>query len=164
MSKDMRYYWARFNQLVIENKILGIRVPVGDGPTIQFRAIVPHAARQEIFELVHGSAAGDHFGIEKTLDKLRQRFHWTQMARDVQNWCEKCPTCNQHKTSKRNHVLLTPIYTGEQFKRVAMDIIVPLPHTARDNRYILTVVDHFTKHAKAYGLQDQEATSLSRVS
>ena len=163
MSKDLRYYWARFDQLLIEDGILGIKVPVADGPTTQFRAIVPHASRQEILELAHGSAAGGHFGIQKTLDKLKQRFHWTQMSRDVQNWCEKCPTCNQHKTSKRNHGPLTPIYTGEPFERVAMDIIGPLPRTVRDNRYILTVVDHFTKHAEAYALQDQEAATVARV-
>ena len=85
------------------------------------------------------------------------------MSRDVQNWCEKCPTCNQHKTSKRNHGPLIPIYTGEPFERVAMDIIKPLPRIARDNRYILTVVDHFIKHAEAYALQDQEAATVACV-
>ena len=162
-SRDLRYYWARFDELVVEDGILGIRVPVEDGPSTQFCAIVPHAARQEILELAHSSAAGGHFGVQKTLDKLRQRFHWTQMARDIQEWCAKCPTCNQHKTSKRNRGPMTPIYTGEPFERVAMDIIGPLPRTARDNRYIFTVVDHFTKHAEAYALPDQEAVTVARV-
>ena len=46
MSRDLRYYWARFDQLLIENGILGIRVPLGDVPTTQFRAIVPYEAKQ----------------------------------------------------------------------------------------------------------------------
>ena len=163
MSKNLRYYWARFDQLLIEDGILGIKFSLRDGPTTQFRAIVPDASRQEILELAHNSAAGGDFGIQTTLDKLKQRFHWTQMSRDVQNWCEKCSTCNQHKTSKRNHGPLTPTYTGEPFERVAIDIIRPLPRTARDNRYILTVVDHLTKHAEAYALHDQEAATVARV-
>ena len=109
MSRDLPYYWVRFDQLLIEDEILGIRVPLGDGPTTQFCAIVVQASRQETVELAHGSAAGGHFGIQNTLDKLRQRFNWTQMSRDVQNWCEKCPNCNQHKTSKGNHGPLTQI-------------------------------------------------------
>ena len=44
-----------------------------------------------------------------------------------------------------------------------MDILGPLPRTQRSNRYILTVVDHFTKHAEAYALQDQEAVTIARV-
>ena len=85
------------------------------------------------------------------------------MSLDVQNLCEKCATYNQHKPSKRNHGPLTPIYTGEPFKRVAMDIIGPLLRTALDNRYCLTVVDQFTKHAEAYALQDQEEATVARV-
>ena len=44
-----------------------------------------------------------------------------------------------------------------------MDIVGPLPRTARGNRYILTVVDHFTKHAEAYPLPDQEAPTVARA-
>ena len=44
-----------------------------------------------------------------------------------------------------------------------MDNVGPLPRRQLGNRYILTVVDHFTKHAKAYALPDQEAVSIARV-
>ena len=58
---------------------------------------------------------------------------------------------------------MQPIYTGVPFERVTMDIIGPLPRTPRGNCYILTVVDHFTKHVEAYALQDQEAITVERV-
>ena len=41
-----------------------------------------------------------------------------------------------------------PIYTGEPFECVAINIIGSLPRTARNNRYILTVVDHITNMQK----------------
>ena len=97
------------------------------------------------------------------LNKLKQRFHWNRMTRDVRDWCEKCPTCKRHKTQQQNRSLMQPINTGEQFERETMDIIGPLPKTDRGNRYILKVVDHFTKHVEAYALADQEATTVSRV-
>lgn len=56
---------------------------------------------------------------------------------------------------------MKPIYKGEPFEWVAMDIIGPLPITERRNLYILTVVDHSTKHAEAYAVQDQEATTVA---
>ena len=44
-----------------------------------------------------------------------------------------------------------------------MDIICPLQLTPRGNRYILTVVDHFTKHVETYALHNQEAITVARV-
>ena len=55
------------------------------------------------------------------------------------------------------------INTGEPFERVVIDIIGQLPKTDRGNRYILTVVDNFTKHVEAYALADQEATIVARM-
>ena len=45
----------------------------------------------------------------------------------------------------------------------AMDIIGSLARTDRGNRYILTVVDHFTKHVEAYLLENHKAISWARV-
>ena len=83
VGRDLKYYWARFDELTIEDGIMGVRNPVEDGPDTQFCAIVPHAAKQEILELAHSSAAGGHFGVQKTIDKLKQRFHWNHLAKDV---------------------------------------------------------------------------------
>ena len=47
--------------------------------------------------------------------------------------------------------------------QVKIIIIGPLSKTDRGNRYILTVVDHFTKHVEANELADQEATTVERV-
>ena len=44
-----------------------------------------------------------------------------------------------------------------------MDIVGPLLRTQRGNRYILNVVDHFTKHAEAYALPNQEAVTIALV-
>ena len=55
------------------------------------------------------------------------------------------------------------MYTGAPFERVTMDIVGPLPRTQRGNRYILTVVVHFTKHVEAYALPDQETVTIARV-
>ena len=58
---------------------------------------------------------------------------------------------------------MQPIYKGKPFKRGALYIFGPLPRTERGNRYILTVVDHFTKQGKAYSLYDLETVLISRV-
>ena len=96
----------------MKNGILGLLNNSDEGATTTFRAIVPKRDRQRILELAHSSAGGGHFGVQKTLNKLKQRFHWTRMTRDVRDWCEKCPTCNRHKIQQQNRAPIQPIYTG----------------------------------------------------
>ena len=74
-SRKLRYYWARFNELLIKNEILRLLNYSDDGVTTIFQAIVPKRARQRILELAHSSAGGGLFAVQKTVNKLKQRFH-----------------------------------------------------------------------------------------
>ena len=74
-SRELRYYWARLNELLIKDGILGLLNNSDDVVKTTFRAIVPNRARQRILELAHSSAAGGHFGVQKTVNKLKQGFH-----------------------------------------------------------------------------------------
>ena len=47
---ELRYYWARFDKLTIEDGILGILNLSENGPDRRFCAIVPQQAKQEILE------------------------------------------------------------------------------------------------------------------
>ena len=59
-SRELRYYWARFDELLIQNGILGLLF-YDENATSTFRAIVPKRLRQKLLELAHSSAGGGHF-------------------------------------------------------------------------------------------------------
>ena len=101
-AQELRYYWARFDELSVEDGILGIRTAVDDWPQTVIRALVPRASRQYVLEQAHALPSGGHFGVQKTIDKLTQRVHWMSIAKSVCEWCAKCPTCNRLKSFKRN--------------------------------------------------------------
>jgi transposase InsO family protein len=50
-----------------------------------------------------------------------------------------------------------------QFEIVSMDITGPYPVTPRKNRYLLTYVDHFSKHAEIHPIQEQSAATCAKV-
>ena len=85
------------------------------------------------------------------------------MARGVRDWCENFFTCNRHKTQELSCASMQPIYIGEPFERVAINIIGPLPKTESGNRYIPTVVDHFTKKVETYALANRKASTIALV-
>ena len=52
--------------------------------------------------------------------------------------------------------------SGFPFERIAMDIVGPLPKTVRNNRYLLVVIDYYTKWPEAFTLETQDAHSFRK--
>ena len=81
---------------------------------------------------LHDSPVGGHLGAKKTLDKVRTRFYWPNQRNDVQLWCASCAKCCSRKTPL---VVRAPLQldnsVSRPLQRVAMDILGPLPETAR---------------------------------
>ena len=49
------------------------------------------------------------------------------------------------------------------FYIIGVDIIGPLKSTSRGNKYILSVIDYYTKYAEAEALPNQEAVTVARA-
>ena len=147
----------------MKDGILRLQNNRDDGVPTTFRAIVPKRARQRILKLAHSSAGKENFGIQETVNKPKKRVHRNRMTRYVCDWCDKFPSCNRHKTQQQNRASMQQIYTNKPFERMVIDIIGLLPKANRGNLYILKVVYHITKHVKAFGLADQEGTTVTLV-
>ena len=52
---------------------------------------------------------------------------------------------------------------GEPMQRIGMDILGPLPETYKGNKYILVVIDYFTRWTEAYAIKNQEARTVAEV-
>ena len=52
---------------------------------------------------------------------------------------------------------------GELWERIAIDITGKLAKSRNGNEYMLTVIDHFSKWAKAYPLRDHKAPTVAKV-
>ena len=50
---------------------------------------------------------------------------------------------------------------GEPFRRVAMDLVVPLQQAPRGNKYVLTLMDFATRYPEAILLKKIDARMLS---
>ena len=88
------------------------------------------------------SPSGGHFGVNKTLQKIRQRFYWASCKKDVENWCRSCSVCISKKgPSDKGHNQMRIYNVGLPFERVQVDIFGPFPISSLGNRYLLVVTD-----------------------
>ena len=48
-------------------------------------------------------------------------------------------------------------------ERIAVDVLGPLPTSDSRNKYLLIVVDYFTKWTEAFPMQNTEATKVAEI-
>jgi transposase InsO family protein len=125
--------------------------------------VLPKRRVKEVLQEIHGGTSGAHFGVNKTLGKIRERFYWVNARDDIETWCRKCATCAASKGPRtRSRGLMKQYNVGAPFESTAFDIAGPFPVTDSGNKYIMVVMDYFSKWSEAYGLPNQEAVTVSR--
>jgi hypothetical protein len=110
-----------------------------------FRPYVPHGnLRKTIMKAFHNDVLAGHGGVTKTLQRIKSRFYWPGMTKEITQYVRKCP-CNLNKGGKvTRHAPLNPIKIGKPFESWVIDHIV-MPKSDLGHEYILTMIDRFTK-------------------
>ena len=152
--------WARFEELGMINKGLCLLTESNTG--LRSLIVVPRKQRASIINDYHCGPGGGHFAFEKKNEKLKFRLYWPDMKRDIEIYCAKCQRCAARKApSSTAKAKLMSMGAGFPFERIAMDIVGPLPKTERGNRYLLVVVDYYTRWPEAYAIVLQDAHSIA---
>ena len=101
--------------------------------------------------------------MAKTFDRVRERFYWPGMKKDVHNWVSSCEECCQKKSPHQKHIhSLTTWKPIIPFWQVAFDIMGPLPESS-GNKYILLIGDQFTKLYEAIPMSNQETSTVAKA-
>ncbi|GFW09580.1 retrovirus-related Pol polyprotein from transposon 412 [Trichonephila clavipes] len=163
-SPTTKQYWALWNSLHLRNGVLYRKFESEDGKTFRWQLVLPRSRIPEVLKELHDSPTGGHFGVMKTLHRVRERFFWGKVRADVEQWCKSCDACSARKGPKiRSRGKLHRYNVGAPFERIAFDILGPLPRTASGNKYLLVVIDYFTKWPEVYPIPDQEAPTVAEA-
>ena len=111
---------------------------------------------------LHSKETAGHLGIDKTLEKVKSRFFWINLSRDVKKFVRECHGCQKVKPPKAySKPKLMPLAPTRTLVLITMDMAGPLPTTKRGNKYILVICDHFTKFVQAYALRGMTAEEVA---
>ncbi len=155
---EVKLYCKVWHSLSVERNILFRTDPQSGKPKL----VIPHALRKEILDELHNKPCGGHLGITRVRAAIKQRFYWPRMRADIERWCKCCRTCTLNKKGpSRGKSPLVQDLVASVWERVAFDVIGPLKQTARGNRFILTVVDYFSKWVEAYPLPEHTAKTVA---
>lgn len=158
-SPAVSSYAAWREKLEVKEGVLYLRDPRPHGclPKI----CVPEHLQEDVLSRAHELG---HQGVGTTVDRVRKRFYFPNMARKTAEAISRCGECLQKRRSitgqKQFHA---PIYAGAPFQRLSIDHVGPIPRSTEGNRYLLTCKDFFTRWVEAFPVPDLTAATAAKV-
>ena len=126
--------------------------------------IVPKEKIREVLKRYHDHKLAGHLGVTKTLIRIRTRFFWPKMERDIVEYVTSCDICQKRKANTNTRAPLKPIPVVHRvWQRVAMDIIGKVTKSNNGNEYILSIVEYETRYAKAFAMPDSESSTIAKI-
>lgn len=126
--------------------------------------VVPTSLRKEIlFDYHNHPLSGGHLGFTKTYNKIKDRYFWHGLLKDVRNYVLSCVECQLRKetTNKGPPGLLHPIRAGTPFSKISIDLMGPLHRTASGKTFICVASDLATRYVETGALRDSSAKAVA---
>ena len=163
-SPTFKCYWGQWSMLAVRDGVLFRKWESERGDDISWKLVLPDSLRTDVLKQLHDSPAAGHLGFKKTTERVKARFYWCGLRKDVESWCVRCDVCaSRKKPSKTPRAPMKTYNVGAPMERIAIDVMGPLPTTDRDNKYILVISDYFTKWTESYPMPNQEAVTVANV-
>ena len=160
----LRQVWRLWHQLAIEGDVLvrHVRASPAEGGEWKTLVVIPTERVPEVLEQLHNNSG--HMGLEKTIDRVREKTWWPCYTRDTEEWIAKCPVCaKKRRPAPQPKAQVQSIPVGGPVEMWAMDFVGPLPLSESGNRYLLVMADYYTRWVEAIPLPDQRAETVARV-
>ena len=120
--------------------------------------------RRAVLYSVHELPISGHEGARRTLVRLGNHFWWKKMDKDVKHWVGSCLYCQRRKQSRPMRQGLTKsLCVNRPWHTLAYDIVGPLPETDTGHKWILTVIDHFSRFPFAIPMKNKRHASVAKA-
>jgi len=128
------------------------------------RVVVPLSLQAFVLRLHHNMPLHAHQGGKRLYKMLSKKFYWPDMSRDVTRWVKSCLSCAKRKTSRNwNQGLTEPTLAQFPFQVVGIDLVGKCLETTSGNKWILTILDHFTRWPIAIPLPDRKTQTIAHA-
>ncbi|GFW46701.1 hypothetical protein TNCV_2830271 [Trichonephila clavipes] len=126
--------------------------------------VIPKHLRVDILRHFHDAPTAGHLGFAKTYDRIRKRFYWPGMYRNVVRYVMHCRECQRRKSvPQRPPGRLVPIPPAiAPFHRIGIDLLGRFPKSAHGNKWIIVCTDYSTRYAITKALPTAEVDEIAK--
>jgi hypothetical protein len=105
----------------------------------------------KLMKEIHAGLCGSHIGSRPLLGKVfRQGFYWPKAASDAAELVQKCEGCQKCARDQKQPSSLTQLIQPTwPLQRWGLDLLGPLPPAQGNLKYVVVVVEYFSKWIEA---------------
>ena len=160
-NRLLKALWNQFESLVVTKGVITRKACLLDGSEI-YQVVVPISSIKNVLELTHGGQF--HLGIVRAWDFVKARFYWPGWRSDVETHIHSCLKCLQTVgPPTRQRQVLKSFPSGYPWQRIAIDFYGPLPRSEQGERFVLVIMDYFSKWVECFPTINMEAETVARV-
>ena len=131
--------------------------------------MIPAVLRGILIESYHATPFGGHFGVNKMVSKMSERFYWPEMEACIKDYIKRCHFCNFHKLPPQRRMgFLSPINPFKAlenpgiFSMVSIDLLGPFPESRAGNKMIAVLTDYCSRYVICGALEDGTAQEVAK--
>lgn len=137
----------KFPSWKVEGNQIFKLVSLGLGPA-QWNRVVPKDLREKVLFECHDSPLAGHLGVNKTYERVREKYYWPKMKSDIRTYLATCVECLQYKVPQ-----CKPAGTmGDQrkvtapFQFISSDVMGPFPRSHSGHNFLIVSTCLFSKY------------------
>src|SRR5688572_6217241 len=82
--------------------------------------VIKDSEVESLLFMLHSHPLGGHFGIDKVVRKIKEKYYWPQYVEDVKNYIKSCDHCQRRGKNLKSGEL-RPIPVGKPFEMIGID-------------------------------------------
>lgn len=124
--------------------------------------LVPKKFRLELIKRAHDHLWAGHVGLKKVYPRLKRKYTWPGMYKNIRNYIRLCKFCTAAKMTANNKTgLRTTRTVWEPWFEICIDLFGGLPRTSDGYKHILTVADTFSRWVEFLPLKTTTADEVA---
>lgn len=124
-----------------------------------YKVVIPSALRQSVLHWGHDVM---HHGGRRMKSRILQHFWWPKMNNDILRFARCCTACMKRKRSRsfKGTGKMKLFSALRPFEQISVDIVGPMPITNEGYRYIVTMIDKFSRLCMLVPVMDIKTMSV----
>ncbi|CAF4537834.1 unnamed protein product, partial [Rotaria sp. Silwood2] len=126
---------------------------------------IPMSMIPDILSAYHDHPLSGHFGVNRTYNKIKDKFYWFQMLNSIKQYLRSCAQCAQFNVQRRKKsgLLQKEPPPEDVFELMQMDFWKAPIRSSDGNQYVLIITDRLSKYVFARALSSENARDAAEM-